>query len=235
MNDTSKLIMLGFNAGTIPIIAEMAYELSGITCFDIVKNIDVDEKKRPYIFSKFNMEIFSDKQYDKSNYEKYPVHFGSLNSHIKYIIFHHFIKTANVGRHQYVTMVHPATYLSMSATTGNGCLIEPLCAVSSFADIGFGVTIKRGSNIGHHNLIGDFVNINPGVNISGNVTIGEVTEIGTGSSVINNVSIGKHCMIGAGSVVTKDIPDGMVAFGNPCKVIRENERWQRALKLSHGE
>ena len=35
------------------------------------------------------------------------------------------------------------------------------------------------------------------------------------------VSIGKHSVIGAGSVVTKDIPDDVVAVGNPCRVIRK--------------
>ena len=35
------------------------------------------------------------------------------------------------------------------------------------------------------------------------------------------VNIGNNAVIGAGSVVTKDIPDNVVAVGNPCKVIRE--------------
>lgn len=39
--------------------------------------------------------------------------------------------------------------------------------------------------------------------------------------ILGNVTIGKDTVIGAGSVVTKDIPDGVVAFGNPCRVIRE--------------
>ena len=35
------------------------------------------------------------------------------------------------------------------------------------------------------------------------------------------VTIGNNVVIGGGSVVTKDIPDNMIAVGNPCKVIRE--------------
>jgi acetyltransferase-like isoleucine patch superfamily enzyme len=38
---------------------------------------------------------------------------------------------------------------------------------------------------------------------------------------VPGVSIGKHSVIGAGSVVTKDIPDDVVAVGNPCRVIRK--------------
>ena len=39
--------------------------------------------------------------------------------------------------------------------------------------------------------------------------------------VCGGVPIGEECVIGAGSVVNKDIPDGVIAAGNPCKVIRK--------------
>ena len=40
-------------------------------------------------------------------------------------------------------------------------------------------------------------------------------------TVCGGVHIGKNCVIGAGSVVTRDIPEGVFAAGNPCKVIRK--------------
>lgn len=53
------------------------------------------------------------------------------------------------------------------------------------------------------------------------VTIGDNVWIG-GSVVINpGVTIGNNVVIGSGSVVTKDIPDNVIAVGNPCRVIRE--------------
>lgn len=52
------------------------------------------------------------------------------------------------------------------------------------------------------------------------VTIGNHVWIG-GNTVINpGVTIGNNVVIGAGSIVTKDIPDNVVAVGNPCKVIK---------------
>lgn len=53
------------------------------------------------------------------------------------------------------------------------------------------------------------------------VTIGDRVWIGGNTVILGNVTIGKDTVIGAGSVVTKDIPDGVVAFGNPCRVIRK--------------
>lgn len=53
------------------------------------------------------------------------------------------------------------------------------------------------------------------------VTIGDNVWVG-GSVIINpGVKIGNNVVIGSGSVVTKDIPDNVIAVGNPCKVIRE--------------
>lgn len=52
------------------------------------------------------------------------------------------------------------------------------------------------------------------------VHIGENTWLGAGVIVVPGVTIGKNCVIGAGSIVTKDIPDGVVAVGNPCRVLR---------------
>lgn len=86
--------------------------------------------------------------------------------------------------------------------------------------------------------IGDFTLIGPAVQIyaathpldsaerrrheSGKpVTIGSDVWIGGGSIICPGVSIGSRSVIGAGSVVTRDIPEGVFAAGNPCRVIRE--------------
>lgn len=53
------------------------------------------------------------------------------------------------------------------------------------------------------------------------VNIGDNVWIGIGAIILPGISIGKNTVIGAGSVVTKDIPEDVVAFGNPCKVIRK--------------
>jgi acetyltransferase-like isoleucine patch superfamily enzyme len=44
-----------------------------------------------------------------------------------------------------------------------------------------------------------------------------------GANILNTVKIGKNCVIGAGSVVTKDIPDNVVAYGSPCKIIKKTK------------
>lgn len=64
-----------------------------------------------------------------------------------------------------------------------------------------------------------------GLQYNKDVHIGENTWIGAGAVIVPGVHIGKNVVIGAGSVVTKDIPDNVVAVGNPCRILREvNER-----------
>ena len=53
------------------------------------------------------------------------------------------------------------------------------------------------------------------------VRIGRNCWLGAGVIVMPGITIGDNTVIGAGSVVTKDIPSGVVAVGNPCKVLRE--------------
>lgn len=52
------------------------------------------------------------------------------------------------------------------------------------------------------------------------ITIGEDAFIGARALVLPGVTIGARAVVGACSVVTKDIPDNVIAAGNPCRVIR---------------
>ena len=124
----------------------------------------------------------------------------------------------------------------------NQCLIEP----NFYCDYGFNIEI--GENFySNHNLVildankvkfGDNVFIGPncGFYTSGHpldyqtrnkpleyakpITIGNNVWIGGNVCVMPGVTIGSNTVIGAGSVVTKDIPDNVIAVGNPCKVLK---------------
>ena len=90
-----------------------------------------------------------------------------------------------------------------------------------------------------HIYIGDWVKFGPNVTIvtaghpvlpelrkeptlqfNKDVHIEECVWIGAGVIVLPGVTIGRNSVIGAGSVVTKDIPENVVAVGNPCRVMR---------------
>lgn len=81
---------------------------------------------------------------------------------------------------------------------------------------------------------------NSGLECGKPVTIGSSVWIG-GSTVINpGVTIGDNVVIGSGSVVTRDIPSGVIAVGNPCRVLREitaedKAYWEEQAAEYHAE
>ncbi len=64
-------------------------------------------------------------------------------------------------------------------------------------------------------------NASPYRTFSKPVTIGDNVWIGGNSVILPGITIGNNVTVGAGSVVTKNLPDNILAFGNPCKIIRE--------------
>lgn len=120
------------------------------------------------------------------------------------------------------TLVHPGVYLDEYDTLSDGCVITEGTVLGGYASLGRCAYVNLGCLLGHNVKIGAFSTVSPGAVLSGDVTIGEGTYIGTGAIVRDEVTIGRNCIIGMGSLVTKDIPDNVVAYGSPCRVIREN-------------
>lgn len=132
----------------------------------------------------------------------------------------------------------------MFAEIGEGSYIEPpLHANFGGKHVHFGKYVYANYNLtmvdDTHIYVGDYTMIGPNVTIATaghpidpalrsvqaqynmEVHIGKNVWIGGGCVLLPGVSIGDNTVIGAGSIVTKDIPANVVAYGNPCRVIRE--------------
>ena len=120
------------------------------------------------------------------------------------------------------TLIHPNCRISKYNSIGEGSIISNGTILTTNIEIGKCVIININSTIGHDVKIKDFTTISPTCNISGSVNIGTCTYIGSGVSIRDEVTIGNNSIVGIGSVVTKDIPDNVIAYGNPAKVIKQN-------------
>lgn len=132
----------------------------------------------------------------------------------------------------------------MFAEIGEGCYIEtPFHANFGGAHVHFGKNIYANFNLtlvdDTHIYVGDYTMFGPNVTLAtaGHPVLPELREkgyqfnipihigkncwIGAGSVILPGVTVGDGSVIGAGSVVTKDIPSGVVAVGNPCRVLRK--------------
>ena len=118
-------------------------------------------------------------------------------------------------------------------------LVDPSVQMSSFVELGRGVTVCAGSILTTQVEIGDFALVNvsctlshdvtvgqmtmlsPGTHLTGNVSVGARANLGAGVDVIPGVRIDDDAIIGAGAVVIDDIPAGATAVGNPARVIKQ--------------
>ena len=132
----------------------------------------------------------------------------------------------------------------MFAQIGENCYIEPPLHTNmgghhvhfgSNIYANFGLTLVDDTHIyvGDNTMFGPHVTVataghpidpqlrEKGLQFNMPVHIGRNCWIGAGAVIMPGVTIGDNTVIGAGSVVTKDIPAGVVAVGNPCRVLRE--------------
>lgn len=147
-----------------------------------------------------------------------PVTLGVANSYTKLKA----IKDFDISNLEFINIINRTSFISSTAILGKGLLINNFATIGAHAQIGNFVNISNRASVNHHSVIEDFASINPGVNLAGNVYVGRGTLIGIGATISNGVTIGKNSIIGAGSVVVRDIPDGVIAYGNPCKPMRDN-------------
>lgn len=91
------------------------------------------------------------------------------------------------------------------------------------AKVTFGSHVYIGPSCSFYTAIHpiDPVERDKGIEAAKPITVGDSVWFGGGVTVLPGVTIGSGTTIGAGSVVTKDIPSGVVAVGNPCRVIRK--------------
>ncbi len=129
-------------------------------------------------------------------------------------------KVKSMGFHL-ATAIHPSAIMASDATIGAGTVVVGGVVINPGCTIGENVILNTSSSVDHDCMIGDGAHICPGAHLAGKVTIGRGTWIGIGACVIDHISIGTSVLIGAGAVVVKDIPDHVVAYGNPARVIRK--------------
>ena len=210
----TKLLILGKGDNIITMILDNLYSINKRTTdIHIYNNLDLP------ILNTFYHDEFDIKVFTKLNLDDYEqIVLGVYQPQHKINI----IKSLKPNKDRFINVIHSGLDISKMSSLGNGVLINSKVSIAAHTHIGDFVSINRNVSIGHHTIIGDYCSINPGCNVAGNVTIGEGTTIGMGTNILHQVKIGKNSIIGAGSVVTKDIPDNVIAYGSPCKVIREN-------------
>ena len=119
-----------------------------------------------------------------------------------------------------ISAVHPRAVVSPDVSIGAGTVVAAGAVVCAAAYLGESVIVNTGATVDHDCVVDDGVHLEPGVHLAGSVRVGRGSTVGIGAVVVKGVRIGAHSHVGAGAVVTRDLPDGVVAWGVPARVIR---------------
>lgn len=117
------------------------------------------------------------------------------------------------------TAIHPFTSIAPTSVIGDGSMISAGSIVLPRAVIGRGVLLNTKSSVDHDSVVGDYAHVSAGATIGANVRIGEEAFVALGASITSGRTVGARTTIGAGAVVVRDLPDDVVAWGVPARII----------------
>ena len=125
----------------------------------------------------------------------------------------------------FLSFIHPGAVLGHNVSLGKGVIVCPGVIVSCDVKLGDFVFMNMNSTVGHDVTVGNFTTISGKVEITSSNNIGDYVMFGVGSKTIPGLNIGSGSTIGAGSIVIKNVKSRSTVFGNPAKIIREDNGW----------
>jgi acetyltransferase-like isoleucine patch superfamily enzyme len=222
MDSTTPNVFLGFSSSVLCLLLESIAQKSPGQEVTIVENVPVADEE-PFL-PEINLKV---RRLRMEEWKFDPIRdrlfFSTFRVAAKKGIFQAFAEAKGIGEQNFGVLISSSVVVASTVRLAPGCYLEPAVVISPFTKLGFAVSVNRGVTIGHHTSIGAYSCINPGSHIAGHCRIGEGVAIGMGATVFDHISIGDGSIVGGGSVVTKDLPARVLAFGNPCKVIKEIE------------
>ena len=124
---------------------------------------------------------------------------------------------------QIATLIHPEISMSDSTKIGKGAIICRYVSITCDIHVGNNVYIHPMACIGHDAHIGDHSMISSFVDVAGDCVVGEKVFLAIGVVLKQGVSIGANSIVGLSSVVYRDLPESVIALGNPARPMKKNE------------
>lgn len=213
-----KNLILWGGTGQAKVLAELFFqsEYNIVAVFDNDSNTTPPLANIPLIYGWKGFEEWI-KTEDLSNLY-YVVAIGGSNG-AERIKIHNKLKNVGVIP---LSAIHKSAYVANDALLDKGCQILSNATICTKVTLGISCLVNTTASVDHECSLGNGTHIGPGAKLAGCIDVGEYSFIGTGAIVLPRIKIGRNTIIGAGSVVTKDMPDNVVAYGNPAKIVKHN-------------
>lgn len=183
------------------------------------KIIFIDDKKNDTSFLNCELYDFHNliKKYS-NNQIKIVVAVGEPE--IKKILYN----KVHEANYNFATVIHPTAEISPSAKLGKSVVIKKGGIVSCDAILGDAVGLEPYVVVGHDTKVGSFTQLSAFVNIGGFAEIGSVVYVGLSTCVKDRTKIGNNTIVSMASAVIRDLPEDVIAVGNPARPMKNNEK-----------
>ncbi len=131
---------------------------------------------------------------------------------------------------EFVNAIHPSVIIGNNVKLGFGIIAMAGCIFNPKSEIGNFTFFATGAQVEHDNNICDFSSISAGSITGGFVKLGKFSAITLGVIVLDRTEIGENTVVGSGSLVIKSLPDNVLAYGNPSKIVRNRLPGEKFLK-----
>ena len=125
--------------------------------------------------------------------------------------------------YSFANVIHPLAWISPLAKLGQGILIKAWAVISCDTIVEDNVRIETFVVVGHDCIVRRGCQLSPNVTMGGRSEIGSGTYIGINVPIKEDIRIGAGSVVGMGSVVLRDIPDNVIALGNPARAMKHKD------------
>lgn len=130
------------------------------------------------------------------------------------------LKSLNIPRARWATLVHPTCNVGFDCEIGVGVAVCAHTTLQPGSTIGDYCIIRAGANLGHDVTLGDYVDIGPNTTLCGYAKIDEGVQVAPNAVVRDNVTVGQYATVAAGAAIFKHVPEFATMLGNPARRIR---------------
>lgn len=163
--------------------------------------------------------------------EEYSIDVGVISigdNWSRYIVYNKILE--QVPNFEFVNAIHPSVIVGNNVIMGVGIVAMAGCIFNPKSKIGNFTFFATGAQVEHDCQIDEFSSISAGSITGGYVKLGKFSAITLGVTVIDRLEIGSNTVVGSGSLVTKSLPDNVLAYGHPAKIIRKRTQGEKFLK-----
>jgi len=119
------------------------------------------------------------------------------------------------------TYIDRRAFVSPHAVMGEACIVAPFAVLAGDVRLGDHVYFAAFAGAGHDSAVGAMSSLMPYSGLGGGAKIGARTMVGAAAHLLPGVAVGDDVSIAGTALVMKDLPSGVLALGNPARIVQE--------------